>query len=427
MGKSGLSIAAERILGPIGEELKALRLSQKKGELPPHLLAHGIDAPKELISWKTLDDVSSLNNYLVNTYKDDKKKGRWLIVRIGRDSINKLENGMSSRFDMLLTYSNLLGYDLAGSLTPHCLDFKREVGVLTQRLNASFCEVQGEGRTRQHARILYALEDPPTTEEVAAPAPEESVRVCAREHEGELEALGRPNDWIALIPKDSLLSWDLAPDHLRYARYRYATLKAMREQAKEKALPPPLVLSSSAVFVCPKQRELILQIRSQDKVKSKGVDTYQGLHHTIGGAMQPQEKNYGETRLEDTIIRELHEETRLAATFSDVKIMMMEEPLTGFVQCVFLGITATNFKLSRDNWEGRRVGIPFDELEEYLTGAKSGQWVPTGKLHVLSWLMLGAPGCEPGERFGKRTAHQLLEAYLIWAEEYGEPSIKNLP
>lgn len=116
-----------------------------------------------------------------------------------------------------------------------------------------------------------------------------------------------------------------------------------------------------------------------------------------------------------TIKREILEETGLSPRWRQkIPVLISEELKTGFIQVVFLGLSVEADDLCNllPNWEGKGIErIPFGDLKNCLLDpdnlAASG-WTPTGMVHVLSWLALGAPNCNPEIRFGEFAAFELF-------------------
>ncbi|GMV39811.1 MAG: hypothetical protein AMXMBFR64_15270 [Myxococcales bacterium] len=274
---------------------------------------------------------------------------------------------------------------------------RRSIGPWLPALDAHF-----EG----HAKVLGVLASPPLLQQdFEFQAPPEIETAAARKRQA-LET----NDMHALL--DGAPALDAEPVSLFYETLDFATVQALRESGVR-----PRLLSASAVVLHPSEPALLLHERSLESA------TYPRAFHTMGGAFQPETgRRSGDRSLEDTILRELHEESRLWPVREAWPVVMTEEIPTGFVQYVALGVRATTCT-PVENWEGKGRWIPFDALEPWLLRAK--KWVPSGKLHVLLWLAAGAPGARDA-RFGGRDAHGLLAHVLERsARDYDLPAIQT--
>lgn len=249
-------------------------------------------------------------------------------------------------------------------------------------------------RFASHAviRSLSALE--PELHELGALSFEAGIATAAAAIRPTLSV----NDGHAVLAEDPP-SWTAARVRLRFHTADFATIRALRDAGRR-----PRIVSASAVLFSKKRRLLHVHLRSA------GSDTYPGLLHTYGGAYLPHPAR-PDGNLLFTLQREVHEESSStpAAPSRATVTMLSEELTTGFIQCVFLGIDMDLSKRASETYEGRACPIPFDELEDELLW---GAWVPSGKLHVLAWLALGAPGLAPSQTFGQRSARGLFEAVM---------------
>jgi len=151
----------------------------------------------------------------------------------------------------------------------------------------------------------------------------------------------------------------------------------------------PNIISAGAVLIDNEKKVLIVHQRSLNSA------TYPGYYHILGGAFLPKMNNYSttyDTTLKYTVIREIAEETNSEIeikNLNDVRYRTFSEELTtGFIQYEFLGATVNIKGNGHGNWEGNLIHIPFSELEDKLIKLN---WVPSGKMHILAWLALGAP------------------------------------
>ena len=167
----------------------------------------------------------------------------------------------------------------------------------------------------------------------------------------------------------------------------YAAVSALRADAREKGAPPPVMLSAAAVVTGPDGTLLLHQ-------RAITSSTYPGALHTFGGGYVPKRERRPDVEdlsLADTIRREFQEETRTALTEAmETHRLWVAEPATGFVQCLYLGLRASSQNTS-ERWEGKTIVVATEQdLVELLRDTR--RWVPTGHMHVVAWLMVGAPG-----------------------------------
>ncbi|WP_394778639.1 NUDIX domain-containing protein [Undibacterium sp.] len=219
-------------------------------------------------------------------------------------------------------------------------------------------------------------------------------------HNARLQQQQRPNDWHALLT--SAAEYKKMPPSLDVHTVDFATVCALREHGHK----PPIV-SACAVLICADKREIIVHRRSSHSA------TAPNALHTIGGAYLPQSASQpADADLLATMLREIKEETGLVLQVPTLPPMMCSQELaTGFIQFVFLGLVVPTAALEQlsNSWEGSAVCIGYDELGEALS---QPDWVTSGKVHVLAWLALGAPGINTGQRFDGLTATQLFETFF---------------
>lgn len=190
----------------------------------------------------------------------------------------------------------------------------------------------------------------------------------------------------------------------------FADVLALRDQAKSGKAQLPAVISAGALVICPKERSLVLHLRSATSVP------YPNALHILGGAFKPprQFKDIDEPgdrmSLEFTMLREVFEESGLIVRRYDEPVCVAEELDTGFIQYVYLGvrITAAQFSQLAQNPEGDLVKMSYDDLKMRLSDPEG--WVPTGRAQVLMWLGLGAPGAGWNARFAGLNAKELFNA-----------------
>lgn len=171
----------------------------------------------------------------------------------------------------------------------------------------------------------------------------------------------------------------------------------------------PRVLSANALLVDETNRQLILQRR-------RNVRTYPNCLHTFGGGyfppgIDPARDDKFDLRL--TAVRETFEECGIAPRLNPtIPMFVCREVRTNFIQLMLFPDPLQEFDdlLANDNWEGKLHRIGFDELWETMRMREA--WVPTGLVHVLLWLQLGAPNCRPGIRFNGLSPIELFDAYL---------------
>ncbi|GGC77482.1 NUDIX domain-containing protein [Undibacterium terreum] len=237
----------------------------------------------------------------------------------------------------------------------------------------------------------------------AFPFPPE-LQEDAERHRERLHKLQRPNEWHALL--QSPMAAGQLPATLNLQTLDFAGICALREHGHK-----PAIVSTCAVLVCAERREILLHRRSLDSA------TEPGALHTIGGAYTPRirQADQGPADIHgllDTVRREIAEETSLRLAISPLPpVLCLQELASGFIQYAFLGVpvAANAMDALQSNWEGSIARVRFDDLRELL--AAPG-WVASGKLHVLAWLSLGAPGAGSGSKFGGLGAQELFRSAI---------------
>ncbi|MGF1624973.1 MAG: NUDIX domain-containing protein [Alphaproteobacteria bacterium] len=196
-----------------------------------------------------------------------------------------------------------------------------------------------------------------------------------------LDAEGRPNEPHALLLADIAAVAD-------YTVVDFATVCALREAGRR----PPL-LSAGGLAVSRDLGQVLLQRRSQ------WVSTYQGSLDIIGGAFQPHADGFtGDRDLPATIAREFREETGLVlAPDRQAPAVIAGQLRSGFSGYIQLGLDVPGEAAAAvlPSQEGALVPLDAAGLTAALADPQE-RWVPTARLHVLTWLALGAPACAPG-------------------------------
>jgi hypothetical protein len=214
---------------------------------------------------------------------------------------------------------------------------------------------------------------------------------------------GWPTDPYGIIAYEP--AWNDDPLTIYYRTADQAEVETLREGGSR-----PNILSASVVVCCPESKELVLHRRADRSA------TYGGHLHTMGGSYIPKAvvRSDGSSLIR-TAKREVLEESGLSITLSrPVPTILCKEIDTGFIQFVLLGATINLREKGAltASWEGGPVVVPFDQLPDRLLSTTE-VWVPSGKVHVLSWLVLGAPGCDRVPHFGGYTPQELFRRTLI--------------
>jgi hypothetical protein len=271
----------------------------------------------------------------------------------------------------------------------------RKVPYLLQRLREHFDNEVG---------IFNIVDKEPEIKVLAAyELPPDRKRLVARKRK-EIIAEKKAIEPHAILVNQP--NWLQNPITLEVRTLDFAEIRALRDEQKGNLKPQ--ILSANAVIICNETKEIILQERSSK------VDTEKGKVHTLGGSFLPRSSrqfasDFDHGKLTRTAAREIGEETELQINLEESpRLLLSKELSTGFIQIVLLGINISKSQLPkiRDNWEGRTLLIPFNDLPELLSDRR--KWVATGNAHVLAWLGCGAPGASRITRFNKLTAHQLF-------------------
>ena len=236
--------------------------------------------------------------------------------------------------------------------------------------------------------VLLAQVDAPPTPRDCGPRPLEPAIAEARDTWlARIAAEGRPNE-----PHALLLSPQVTADRAEYTVIDFATVCAIRDTGRW----PPL-LSAGALAVCRERGQLLLQRRSQ------WVSTYQGCLDIIGGGYHPPTPgDPGDADLKATIAREFSEETGLVLDPGRRPPAVIAGQLrSGFSGYVELGvdIAASALATVPPSREGSLSPLDAAALAGALTDT-AARWVPTARLHVLTWLALGARAYGPDDDHG---------------------------
>lgn len=261
--------------------------------------------------------------------------------------------------------------------------------------------IRSQESLRESVEIVRMVRHVPVLE------PEGFINLPSSQRQAAEERMKRPFDNDAHAVLSAEPNWNDEPIVLKFSATDYIGICALSGAGKL----PVSTISVSVVVLCPELRELYLHRRDASS------RTYPNHLHTYGGAYMPP----GITKRDDdfdlitTAQREVHEELNLTFRRStEISMMLSKELETGFVQLALLGVdvSAQDVAGSRHNWEGKKVVVSFDDLPERLILTKE-EWVPTGKVHVLAWLGLGAPNAGRSPRFGRYSALELFDAAIV--------------
>lgn len=180
---------------------------------------------------------------------------------------------------------------------------------------------------------------------------------------------------------------------VRFVRTDYATVRAARETGRR-----PPILSAGGIVFCPSDRTVLLQYRSATAA------TYPHCLHLLGGNYEPateesDEDDQYDAPLLQTAIREIGEESHLRGLNTHrAFISCAQEHSTGFVQFNLAGVSIAK-RRKAEAYGSREGGVRFLTLDEVVelfaspppSDQVGGRWVPSGALHMVAWLAMGAP------------------------------------
>jgi hypothetical protein len=172
---------------------------------------------------------------------------------------------------------------------------------------------------------------------------------------------------------------------------------------------PPALLSSNGLIINPNEQIVFIQKRSQN------VDSYPSCYHTYGGAFTPKQNSVFSHSIDGTLkscfSRELNEEASINTEIKNTRKIFCMELHSHFLQQVFLGVVYNDVRFS-DNWEGVTNKFTFGEKPRENILVKELRntinWVPTGHMHAMVWLAMGAPGALP-KAFGGIRPEQVCD------------------
>lgn len=235
---------------------------------------------------------------------------------------------------------------------------------------------------------------------------EKSLKAENKENQQLLALTGTVEDWKATPIVLPNIDWKAHRVTLPTEVLDFAAVKALREEGCRIPL-----LSANAVLVCPELNELILQCRSSH------MDTFSKANpiHTIGGGYKHGYRG-DQLKLSNTLKREIYEEAKLTvAPVTPPPMLLLGEIETGFVQLAFLGVSVSRHQVEHEmahDDEGTLRRLKFADLQHALS---TWYWVPTGKMSVLCWLALGAPGAGRRPTFDGQSPQQLFEGLVSQA------------
>ncbi|WP_130472437.1 NUDIX domain-containing protein [Candidatus Magnetaquicoccus inordinatus] len=204
-----------------------------------------------------------------------------------------------------------------------------------------------------------------------------------------------------------------------YQEIDYKGVLWLRQQKLLAHTPPApqggaFLLGAGALPYCRESAELLVQQRSVHTA------TFPGGLHVIGGATSPRRRDGQplDRSLQETAIREMREEAGLSIVLPQQSRMVIAIEFTsGFFHSVFLQVPVTRPALDqmKTTWEGELLRVPFAQLDHLLLAEGAYhklRWVPSGMMHLLSWLAWG--DLDPQLRFGGKgqTAGELFATIL---------------
>ena len=210
------------------------------------------------------------------------------------------------------------------------------------------------------------------------------------------------NDPVAILVPPT--NWCDRPVVLRTKGTDYSVVCALDKLGRR-----PKMLSANALLFCPDTKELLLHRRS-----STSRD-YAELLHTFGGAYMPpgvHGRDYDHFSLVRTAMRETVEESGMEFDIAQHPQMLLgEENKIGFVNLVLLGVEVSRqtLELACSNHEGSISRLKAEEIPRRIF---DDDWAASGKVHVLSWLALGAPVGRRRIRFDGESGQKLFNRLM---------------
>ena len=253
-------------------------------------------------------------------------------------------------------------------------------------------------RAEPLAELLALPRSRPQLQLLGRVALTEAVRRRAAELRQEYVAAGTRVDELALVQPES--DWTCEPPCLRLRTLDFAGVNALRETAG--SVP---VLNAMGILVAPERRMLVLHRRAAT------TQLYPNALQGVGGSYAPPEgrdpQDGGD--LSRTVQREVCEELGLRLSLEPARMLLLRERDLGSYLLVYAGCTVTSGLQDPDvdRSEGDIHMIDYDALEHALTNPQRA-WAPSGRLSVLCWLALGAPGAGDGVRFGGLRPQELV-------------------
>jgi hypothetical protein len=270
----------------------------------------------------------------------------------------------------------------------------QDVQKIIARLNGMF---------KNHAEARSVVESEPELQ-VKGPLPlsEEEVAVS-----GLIE--NSVHNLFEQVTKYGVLSYPFESwnpgSKMEYYSTDFAQVCAKRRTAVKACAPEkhPQVLSACVVLFSKSKKVVYLHRRGGRSV------TYPSCLHTYGGHFLPVPAwgSHDNESLLGTAVRQLIDE---AAVYipprPNCPLLVARELPTNFVQLVLLGVDVADAKLGGPQLEGKAEAVRFEDLAATLS---DDTWVPSGRMHVLMWLALGAPGIEPPAWPKASTPEQIFE------------------
>jgi len=246
-----------------------------------------------------------------------------------------------------------------------------------------------------------------------------------------LRCKGNFNDMHAIVVGET--SWYTDPVVLQTKSLEYAAVMALRDSARSAGKPLPQVLTANVLVICSEEKKIIIHKRS------KGSATNPDTLQVFGGGYMPKppeddRRGCGERKEHDgkalwkTAERELREESDINLVISEKAVRLLSMDRTsGTIQLTYIGCDIKKHVIDRareesknnknpHSWEGELKEIYFDKLDEILSGEA---FSPTGKIFILVWLALGAPGYggkfrvrSNGGKYKNCSAKKLFEKHM---------------